>query len=87
MKKIILAFIALSLLSFSVQAQTQNQGKKKTVYKKTQEVSFESTDVDGLVRSPDGAYLNQKKGVKFLPLYKIGNAFDREVKNSVEHLR
>lgn len=45
--------------------------EKKKVYKKTQEVSFDATDVDGLVRSPDGAYLNQKKGVKFLPLYKV----------------
>lgn len=61
-------------------------GKKKA-YKKTQEVSFDSADVDGLVRSPDGAYLNQKKGVKFLPLYKVEKMFDRDIKNSVEYLR
>ena len=61
--------------------------EKKKTYKKTQEVSFESTDIDGLVRSPDGAYLNQKKGVKFLPLYNVQKNFDREIKNSVEYLR
>lgn len=63
-----------------------SQNKKK-VYKKTQEVNFESTDIDGLVRSPDGAYLNQKKGIKFLPLYKVEKTFDKEIKSSVEYLR
>lgn len=81
MKSLLISLLILNAVSVTAWAG------KKTVYKKTQEVSFESTDVDGLVRSPDGAYLNQKKGVKFLPLYKIGNAFDRDVKKSVEHLR
>lgn len=62
-------------------------GSKKKIYSKTQKVDFESTDVDGLVRSPDGAYLNQKKGIKFLPLYKVEKNLDREIKNSVEYLR
>ncbi|OFZ19016.1 MAG: hypothetical protein A2Z20_11590 [Bdellovibrionales bacterium RBG_16_40_8] len=77
-----LAVICIVLLPFSSFA-----AGKKTVYKKTQEVTFESTDVDGLVRSPDGAYLNQKKGVKFLPLYKVEKNFDRDIKNSVDYLR
>lgn len=76
-------FLIIILIS---PAWASGQGKKKT-FKKTQEVSFESTDVDGLVRNPDGAYLNQKKGIKFLPLYKVEKAFDREVKKSVEYLR
>jgi hypothetical protein len=75
-------FILTITLVITVQA-----AEKKKVFKKTQEVNFESTDVDGLVRSPDGAYLNQKKGVKFLPLYKVEKAFDREIKNSVDYLR
>jgi hypothetical protein len=61
--------------------------KKKSGYKKTQEVTFESTEIDGLARSPDGAYVNQKKGVKFLPLYKVDKSFDREIKKSPEYLR
>ncbi|MCB0351200.1 MAG: hypothetical protein KDD38_08455, partial [Bdellovibrionales bacterium] len=60
----------LILIVFLISIGSHAEAKKK-VYKKTQEVSFDSTDVDGLVRSPDGAYLNQKKGVKFLPLYKV----------------
>jgi hypothetical protein len=61
--------------------------EKKKVFKKTQEVSFDSQDVDGLARSPDGAYVNPKKGVKFMPLYKVDKMFDRDIKNSVEYLR
>lgn len=83
MKKII--FILIFML-ISTQVQSAEKDKRK-VFKKTQEVSFDSTDVDGLVRSPDGAYLNQKKGVKFLPLYKVEKSFDKEIKNSVDYLR
>lgn len=83
MRKII--FILVFML-ISTQVQSAEKEKKK-VFKKTQEVSFDSTDVDGLVRSPDGAYLNQKKGVKFLPLYKVEKSFEKEIKNSVDYLR
>ncbi|MCC7405918.1 MAG: hypothetical protein IT288_16100 [Bdellovibrionales bacterium] len=60
---------------------------KKTSVRKTQEVNFEETDIDGVVRSPDGAYLLQKRGVKFMPLYKVQKHFDDEIKNSVDYLR
>lgn len=80
MKFILIFLLCLSPLNASAQ-------EKKKIYKKTQEVSFEAADVDGLVRSPDGAYLNQKKGIKFLPLYKVEQKFDDSIKNSVEYLR
>lgn len=79
--------IVLIMVFISFSASANNSGNKKKTYKKTQEVSFDSTDVDGLVRSPDGAYLNQKKGIKFLPLYQVEKAFDRDIKSSVEYLR
>ena len=63
---LILAFIFAAGVSFA-----DTQVKKMTRYKKTQEVNFDGTDVDGVVRSPDGAYLLQKRGVKFTPLYKV----------------
>lgn len=55
--------------------------------KKTQEVSFDGVDIDGVVRTPDGAYLQQKRGVKFMPLYKVQKNFDQEIKGSVDYLR
>jgi uncharacterized spore protein YtfJ len=77
--------VVVSILVFGIAAF--GDGTKKTVYKKTQSVSFDGTDVDGVVRSPDGAYVNQKKGIKFLPLYKVDKSFDREIKHSVEYVR
>ena len=79
----------LIILAFTLVANVAHgaDGKKKATYKKTQEVSFEAADIDGLARTPDGAYVNQKKGVKFLPLYKVDKSFDREIKNSPEYLR
>lgn len=61
--------------------------KKKTVIRKTQEVNFDETNIDGQSRSPDAAYLNQKRGVKFLPLYKVRKDFDRGIRESVDYLR
>ncbi len=62
-------------------------GDKGKGHKKTQEVNFEGSDIDGQVRNPDGAYLLQKKGVKFMPLYKVQKHFDEEIKSSVDYLR
>ena len=67
--------------------EVQAEGGKKVRYKKTQNVSFDGTDIDGTVRSPDGAYLVQKKGIKFLPLYKVKKQFDESIKESVDYLR
>lgn len=55
--------------------------------KKVQEVNFDGADIDGKANNPDGAYLLQKRGVDFLPLYKIRSNFDENIKESVEYLR
>jgi hypothetical protein len=60
---------------------------KNVKYRKVQEVSFEETDIDGQVRNPDGAYLVQKRGVDFMPLYKVKKNFDDSLKDSVEYLK
>lgn len=76
-------FALLPLLFIAVVAH----GEKSKGHKKTQEVNFEGADIDGQVRNPDGAYLLQKKGVKFMPLYKVQKHFDEEIKSSVDYLR
>lgn len=80
-----LVLIAVCMVGLQVHAD--GDGDKKKSYKKTQEVNFEGSDVDGVVRSPDGAYLSQKKGMKFLPLYNVKSTFDKEIKSSVEYVR
>lgn len=72
--------IALTLM---VSSFAHAKGK----YQKTQEVTFDGSEVDGVVRSPDGAYLVQKRGVKFVPLYEVKKQFDRGIKESVNYLQ
>jgi len=75
-------FMMLVILFFSV-----NSIAKRTVNRKTQDVNFDGSSVDGVARNPDGAYLLQKRGIKFLPLYKVRKKFDEEIKNSTDYLR
>ena len=60
--------------------------KKKTT-RKTQEVVFDGSDIEGQTRNPDGAYVNPKKSIKFLPLYKVNKKLDESIKDSVEFVR
>ena len=75
--------IVILALMFSATALAE---KRKST-RKTQEVNFDGADIDGQVRSPDGAYVQQKKGIKFLPVYKVEKRFDKNIKESVEYLR
>jgi hypothetical protein len=81
MKNIIFFLILSSFLSAA-----SAEGKKKVTYRKTQEVNFEDANIDGKVNSPDGAYLAPKRGVKFLPLYKVNDQFEKRILSSVEYL-
>ncbi len=74
---LIIAILAIGIPCFA----------KKVKYRKVQEVDFEQTDIDGKVRNPDGAYLVQKRGVDFLPMYKVKSTFDENIKESFEYLR
>ena len=82
--KQLLSIIMLLALAFPAVAE---ESKKKVAYRKTQNVDFDAADIDGQVRSPDGAYLLQKRGVQFMPLYKVNNQFEKNILESVEYLR
>jgi hypothetical protein len=60
---------------------------KKVTYRKSQTVEFDGSDVDGQVRNPDGSYLVQKRGIDFMPLYKVRKNFDDNIKESVEYVQ
>ncbi len=88
MKHLIVATVLLAFsLTVGAEEAKKTETKKKVQYRKTQEVNFDETDIDGQVRSPDGAYLLQKRGVQFLPLYKVNNQFEKNILESVEYLR
>ncbi len=78
------AIVFVVMFSFLVSSSAQ---AKKVKYRKTQEVSFEGDSVDGVVRNPYGAYLSQKKGVTFMPLYKVRDRFDQNIKDSIDYLK
>jgi hypothetical protein len=63
------------LSSFSLQAKTK-------VTRKVQEVNFQEASLKGTIRNPDGAFLVQKKGMKFLPLIDIQKDMDAKIRNA-----
>lgn len=85
--QIALTLIITVVLADVAWATEKKKVVKKTTYRKTQEVSFDGADIDGVARSPDGAYLLQKRGIKFMPLYRAQKHFDNDVKESIEYLK
>lgn len=65
---------------------TKAEAKQK-VTRKVQEVNFGEMNLKGTIRNPDGAYLVQKKGIKFLPLYDIQKDMDGRIRESSLYLR
>lgn len=61
-------------------------GKSKNV-RKVQEVDFEQMDLKGTVRNPDGAFLVQKRGIKFMPLMDLKKDMDAKIRDSVQYVR
>lgn len=75
----ILIIIALSLPNVA--------WAKSSTSKNVQHVEFSGSEVDGQVRNPDGSFLNQRKGMNFLPLYKVKQHIDQGIKDSLEYIR
>lgn len=72
-------FLLMSKVSFA-------QGKKRTI-RKVQEVNFAEMSVKGTIRNPDGAYLVQKRGLKFLPLYDVKKDMDERIRDASFYIK
>jgi hypothetical protein len=83
MLRVFLIIIVMTQLLFSA---AHAQSKKKT-YRDVQEVNFEEMNLKGTVRNPEGAFLVQKRGIKFMPLYDIQKDMDTKIRDSVEYVR
>ncbi len=55
--------------------------------KKFQEITFSEMDVQGSARTPDGAYLVQRRGLRFLPLYEVKKDLDAKIRKSTSYLK
>lgn len=80
MKTIITLMIAFNILG----ARTAI-AKQRTV-RKVQEVNFSDMNLKGTIRNPDGAYLVQKRGIKFMPLYDVQKDMDSRIRESALYL-
>jgi hypothetical protein len=69
------AFVSTSFLATSANAKTS---KVRTV----QEVNFSEMNLKGTIRNPDGAYLVQKKGLKFMPLHDVQKDLDGKIRET-----
>ncbi|WP_374079401.1 hypothetical protein [Bdellovibrio bacteriovorus] len=81
MKTFITAMIAFILLGTATTAIA----KTRTV-RKVQEVNFGEMNLKGTIRNPDGAYLVQKRGIKFMPLYDVQKDMDGRIRESALYL-
>lgn len=79
--------LLIAILIVGVSTVVMADGDKKASSKKVQKVDFEGDTVDGSARTPDGAFVAQKRGVDFVPLYKVREGFDESIRGSVEYLK
>lgn len=63
-------------------ASVSTPSLKKTKTRDVQEVNFSEMNMKGTIRNPDGAYLVQKKGIKFMPLYDIQKDMDKKIRET-----
>ncbi|MBK9293026.1 MAG: hypothetical protein IPM57_01025 [Oligoflexia bacterium] len=77
-------FLLFNLLFFTSEALAK---EKIVTNRKTQRVDFDSETIDGQARNPDGSYVVQKRSIDFVPLYKVREQFDENIKNSTEYLK
>jgi hypothetical protein len=88
MKRALLIFaLILGATALADSDSDSDTPKKKVKYNKTQEVNFDETGIDGVVHSPDGAYLLQTRGVKFTPLYKVDQQMEKGILDSINYLK
>lgn len=74
----------LTVMTVPAMAQTMVAKSSKI---KTQEIRFDALDIDGKSRTPDASYLSQKRGIKFMPLYKTKQDWEKKIQELAEYER
>ncbi len=73
------------MVAFILLGASTGFAKQRTV-RKVQEVNFGDMNLKGTIRNPDGAYLVQKRGIKFMPLYDVQKDMDGRIRESALYL-
>lgn len=79
MKYMIIFLVAFQFLSLEFAF-----AKKKT--RDVQEVNFSEMNLKGTIRNPDGAYLVQKSGIKFIPLHDVQKDMDKKIRETAQYI-
>lgn len=82
-KRITTMNLLFLIMGFSLCASANSSTPKK----KVQEISFSEMDVQGSARLPDGTYLVQRRGLRFLPLYEVKKDLDAKIRKSTSYLK
>jgi len=80
------AYLPFFLLLVLVSTPSFSQSKKKVI-RKVQEVNFSEMSIKGTIRNPDGAFLVQKKGIKFMPLVDVQKNMDKKIREASFYVR
>ncbi len=67
--------VSLTFIAINSDAKTQK-------VRQVQEVNFSEMNLKGTIRNPDGAYLVQKKGLKFMPLHDVQKDMDQKLRET-----
>ena len=78
---VILTVISFICIFFSHEAFAKT---KKT--RQVQEVNFSEMNLKGTIRNPDGAYLVQKRGIKFIPLHDVQKDLDQRIRETALYI-
>lgn len=76
----------LPILMVIVTSNFANADLKKSK-NKIQEITFNDMDIKGNASTPDGAYLVQRRGLRFLPLFQVKQDFDTRIRESVIQMK
>lgn len=74
--------LSIFVLLIALNTSVAFADSKKRSIRKVQEVNFGEMSLKGTIRNPDGAYLVQKRGIKFLPLYEVKKDMDSRIRDS-----
>ncbi len=80
------AYLLVFFLFVVTATPTYSESKKKVV-RKVQEVNFAEMSIKGTIRNPDGAFLVQKKGIKFMPLVDVQKNMDKKIREASFYVR
>jgi hypothetical protein len=80
------AYLLVCTLFVAIAIPSYSQSKKKVV-RKVQEVNFSEMSIKGTIRNPDGAFLVQKKGIKFMPLVDVQKNMDKKIREASFYVR